>query len=162
MLNRISDTTAGTVIDVGAGEGTYAVLARHTRLDARWIGLEVHDPYIERFLLGQKYDVIVVDDIRTWRPDLIPGGYVILFGDVLEHMTKDEAVDVLRWHMERADEIMVSVPIVYSPQGAVYGNDHETHHHQYHWEEMDELLPGAESWKGHTVGRWWWKKDPTG
>lgn len=158
VYERIRDTTTPWIIDAGAGEGTYSTLARHTRLDARWVAIEVHEPYVERFMLGQKYADVIVTDVRLWRPEL-EDGYTILFGDVLEHLDRADAVELLQWHMERAAEIMVSVPIVYSPQGACEGNEHEAHLYFYHHEEMEALLPGCESWKGHTVGRFWWKRD---
>lgn len=158
VYERIRDTSTPWIIDAGAGEGTYSVLARHTRLDARWVALEIHEPYVERFMLGQKYDDVLVTDVRLWRPEL-EDGYTILFGDILEHLPRDDAVELLAWHMGRACDVMVSVPIVYSPQGACFGNDHEEHMHHWHYEEMMELLPGCEGWRGHTIGRFWWRRD---
>lgn len=158
VYERIRDTCTPWIIDAGAGEGTHSVLARHTRLDARWVALEVYEPYVDRFLLGQKYDDVLVTDVRLWRPEL-EDGYTILFGDVLEHMPKADAIDVLTFHAQRAANLYVSVPIVYAPQGECFGNEHETHQHHWHFDEMSELLPDAESWRGHTVGRWWWTRN---
>lgn len=159
VYERIRDTTTGTIIDAGAGEGTHSVLARHTRLDSRWVGVEIHEPYVDRFNLGSKYDDVIVEDIRTWRPALTD--YTILFGDVLEHLEKEEALALLAFHITQADDIYISVPIIDSPQGECFGNKHEAHLHQWTFDEMSALLPDAESWRGHTVGRWWWRKDPT-
>lgn len=156
FTHRLADTTTGTIIDVGAGEGTYSVLGRHLRLDARWIGVEAYEPYVDRFLLGQKYDDVVVQDARTWMPEL--EDYTILFGDVIEHMPVEDARKLLSFHLDRATNIYVSVPIVYAPQGPCFGNDHETHHHHWHYDEMLALLPDCEGWKGNMVGRFWWQK----
>lgn len=158
VTNRIADTTAETIVDVGPGEGTYSILGRHLRLDARWLGVEIFEPYVERFMLGQKYDDIVVADIRDWVPVL--GDYVILFGDVIEHLPRADAEHLVKWHQRFCEEMMVSVPIVDSPQGACFGNDHETHLHQWTFEEMSELVGECESWRGRQVGRWWWKRNP--
>lgn len=157
VYERIRDTTTPWIIDAGAGEGTYSVLARHTRLDARWVALEAHEPYVDRFLLGQKYDDVIVTNVRMWKPEL-EDGYTILFGDILEHLARPDAVELLQWHMQRATEIMVSVPIDYAPQGACYGNELEAHLHHWHFHEMLEVLGECESWKGATVGRYWWKR----
>lgn len=156
VYDRIAQTTVARIIDGGAGEGTYSVLARHLRLDAEWVAVEIHEPYIERFLLRHKYDEVLVADLREYEPE---GPYVILLGDVLEHMTRDEAVGVLQYHLEHASEIMVSVPIIYAPQDPCYGNDHERHLHHWHFEEMLDLLPGAESFRGVQIGRYWWKRE---
>lgn len=158
VYDRIADTTSAVIVDAGAGEGTYSVLARHLRLDARWVALEIHEPYVERFLLGQKYDDVIVTDLRDWSPIDVPGGYTILMGDVLEHMPREDAAKVIDHHLQFADELMVSVPIVYSPQDECYGNPYEAHQHHWHFEEMLELLPGAESFRGVQVGRFWWKR----
>lgn len=158
VYERIRDTCTPWIIDAGAGEGTHSVLARHTRLDARWVAVERFEPYVERFLLGEKYDDVLVTDIRMWQPEL-EDGYTILFGDILEHLPREDAVKLLDWHMARAAHVYVSVPIVYAPQGECFGNPHEAHLHHYHHEEMLALLPDCESWKGHTVGRYWWTRE---
>lgn len=157
VTDRLADSAVSTVVDVGPGEGTYSVLGRHLLWWARWISVEVHEPYVERFLLGQKYDDVIVADIRDWWA--VPDDYLILFGDVLEHMPKDDAVALIERHKDTATEIYVSVPIVPSPQGPCYGNDHETHLHDWDFDEMSDLLPGAESFRGVQVGRWWWRRD---
>lgn len=160
VYDRIGRTTAPVIFDGGAGQGTYSILARHLRLDAKWIALEIYEPYIERFVLTEKYDEVLNVDLRDWPTDEpIPESYVLLLGDVLEHMTRDEAVELLDYHKQYADEIMVSVPIVYSPQDSCFGNDHEAHLHHYHFEEMLALLPGCESFRGVQVGRYWWRSE---
>jgi hypothetical protein len=156
VTDRFAESKATTVIDIGPGEGTYSTLGRHLIWWAQWIGVEIFEPYVDRFLLGDKYDQIVVQDARTWRP--LMEDYLILFGDVLEHMPYQDAVNLLEFHKALATEIYVSVPIVDSPQGACFGNDHETHVHQWSFEEMCDLLPGAETFKGVQVGRWWWRR----
>lgn len=160
VTDRMADSNAETVIDVGPGEGTYSVLGRHLLWAAHWIAVEVFEPYIERFLLGQKYDEIIVSDIRDYK--IVAENSLVLFGDVLEHMPKEDALKVLTHHQEWADEIYVSVPIVHSPQGSCFGNDHEAHLHQWTWDEMSGVMasvPGTvEAFKGVQVGRWWWKR----
>lgn len=159
IYERIGRTTTPTIIDVGPGEGTYSILARHLRLDARWIGVEIHQPYIERYHLDQKYDEVIVGnafhlDWEQWpaRP------FTVLLGDVIEHLPYDQAVDLIHCFLRNASEIMVSVPIVESIQGEVDGNCHEAHLYQWTFEEMEAMLPGCESWQGGTVGRFWWKR----
>lgn len=153
-------TDISTVVDVGPGEGTYSVLGRHIIHWARWVGVEIHEPYVERFLLGQKYDDLIVGDVREWKPEL--ANYVILLGDVLEHLPLEDAKEVLSFHMGLAQEVYVSVPIVHSPQGSCFGNDHEAHLHQWTWDQMTGVLAGfpgtLESFKGAQVGRWWWRR----
>lgn len=159
VTDRMADSKAETVIDVGPGEGTYSTLGRHLIWWANWVAVEVFEPYVERFLLGQKYDQVIVADVRDWWAVL--DDYLILFGDVLEHLPREDAVALIERHMDTASEIYVSVPIVYSPQDACFGNDHEAHVYHWQFEEMRDLLPGCEAFEGVQVGRYWWRRDQT-
>lgn len=156
VYERIKRTTTPTIYDVGPGEGTYSILGRHLRLDAEWIGVEIYEPYIERFNLLEKYDEILVKNVLDveWPKDR---PFTVLLGDVIEHMPYWQAYNLIATLQERADEIMVSLPIIDSPQGAVNGNEHEAHVHQWAFEDMEALLPTAESWRGEILGRFWWR-----
>jgi hypothetical protein len=154
---RIARTVAPIIVDVGPGEGTYSDLAHETRPDALWIGVEIFEPYVEKYGLRGKYDEIAIADAREYAFPQRP--FVLLAGDVIEHMPYDDAVELLNRAKSAADEIMVSVPIVEFCQGEMGGNAHEAH--LYHWgfEEMAAQLPGCETWRGEVVGRFWWKRD---
>ena len=159
-VDRIRASTAPVIIDIGCGEGTYSDLARGWRSDAVWVGVEVWEPYVEEFDLWSKYDFVAVRDARELSLPDVP--FVFLAGDVLEHMPRFDAVDLLDHAKARAEAIMVSVPIVDYPQHAhAGGNPFEEHVDQWTFDEMLEQLPGAETWRGDVVGRFWWKP-PTG
>lgn len=116
-----------TVIDVGAGSGVYADLLRAeygTRVHLT--GIEPWLPYYDRFNLLAKYDAMSCRDARwitNWRYDLA------IFGDVMEHMTKAEAVAV--WQnagsQQNAGHGVISIPIIHYPQGEEEGNPYERH-----------------------------------
>jgi len=122
------------ILDVGPGEGTYARLLRPALPKAEFICLEIFEPYRERFGLDKLYDRVIIGDARTYEPDF-PAD-VVIFGDVLEHMAREEALDVLRRHCARARAVVVSVPIVPFPQGAIGGNPHEVHRDQWTYESF--------------------------
>lgn len=155
VYDRIAATTVPVIIDVGPGEGTYSILARHLRLDAKWIGVEVHRPYINRYRLAEKYDDIWQMDVRDVEWPVMER-FAAILGDVIEHLPRQDAVELLGLLKAKASHLMVSVPIIESCQGEVDGNPHEAHLHQWSFGEMSTLLPGAESWRGDIVGRWWW------
>ncbi|MFF0588425.1 class I SAM-dependent methyltransferase [Streptomyces sp. NPDC003781] len=156
-----------TVTDVGPGEGTYAKLFRPVHEGVWWTGIEAHRPYIQRFKLKstktrRMYDEIHVEDVRESADHLFHRDLVI-FGDVLEHVERDDAVALLeRTVAAGAWNILVSVPIVDSPQGEVDGNPHEAHLHQWDADDMDAVMAGlggrVESYKGSTLGCWWWNR----
>ena len=119
-----------TVVDIGPGSGTYINLIKETAnccTDARWIGIEIWKPYIEQFKLESRYDQIINQDVRTvdWH-QLNPS--VVIAGDVLEHMTKADAVTLVDRILKASPMLIVSIPIRYMPQDEhAYENPHEAH-----------------------------------
>lgn len=167
-LERFRRHQPDTVTDIGPGDGTYAKLFRPEHHGVWWTAVEIHKPYITKYKLRNtktrtdRYDEIHVMDARR-APGHLYHRDLVIAGDVLEHMERDEAVDLLRrveaagaWH------ILISVPIVDAPQGAVEGNEHETHVHHWDAADMDTVLAGlggrTETWRGHTLGVWWWSR----
>ncbi|MFK4801645.1 class I SAM-dependent methyltransferase [Streptomyces sp. MPA0124] len=156
-----------TVTDVGPGEGTYAKLFRPVHEGVWWTAIEVHKPYITKYKLKstktrRMYDEIHVEDVRESEDHLFHRDLVV-FGDVLEHVERDDAVVLLeRAVAAGAWNILVSVPIVDSPQGEVDGNPHEAHLHQWDPDDMDEVMAGlggrVEAMRGSTLGVWWWNR----
>jgi len=111
------------VLDVGAGSGTYSMLYR-SYLPGHWTAYEVWAPYVDRFDLRAKYDWIVVGNIRF----ADPGSFdIAFFGDVIEHMTKEDAVTVVQRLLLSSRYIIISIPIWYYPQEESEGNPYEAH-----------------------------------
>ena len=113
-----------SILDVGAGSGTYSDLLRKTIDPMRFDAIEVWDPYIRQFDLTKKYDHVYQVDVREFhlfRYDLV------IFGDVLEHMSLEQAKDVWGRAAQQAAWGMISSPIVHYPQGAMFDNPFEVH-----------------------------------
>jgi predicted TPR repeat methyltransferase len=113
-----------TVLDMGAGKGTYSDLLRDLvdTIDA----VEIWQPYIEEFDLHSKYDFLYQEDIRGFEPE-VENYDLVIFGDVLEHMSEEESLAV--WDAARgySKAGMISVPIIHYPQGAEFNNPYEVH-----------------------------------
>jgi predicted TPR repeat methyltransferase len=127
---QTNEPTIKTVVDIGPGSGTYVKLIREDAkccVDATWIGVEIWKPYIEEFKLEQRYTQVLNQDVRTvdWtalNPD------VVIAGDVLEHMTKQDAVALVDRILAVAKTLIVSIPIRHMPQDEhTYPNPHEAH-----------------------------------
>jgi hypothetical protein len=166
-LERFRFHLPNTVTDVGPGEGTYAKLFRPVHEGVWWTAVEIHRPYITKYKLKstktrRMYDEIHVEDVRESADHLFYRDLVI-FGDVLEHVERDDAVALLqRAEAAGAWNILVSVPIVPSEQGEVDGNPYEAHLHQWDPDDMDQVLAGlggtVDSMRGSTLGCWWWTR----
>lgn len=118
------------VLDIGVGSGTYYDVfgqANGVLSHAEWVGVEVWEPYISRFNLKEKYDILLNHDARTLNYSVFNRFGVVFLGDVLEHMTKDEAVALIDKVSKVADKVVISIPIIHLPQGEEEGNPYEVH-----------------------------------
>lgn len=108
-------------LDIGCGEGTYAKM--FPKLE--WTGIEVWEPYVERYNLRSLYPELHVIDVDRWGTDQ---DYDVCFlGDVLEHMTLAKAVVLFNRAKCWAGTVIISIPIGHFPQGAWEGNPFERH-----------------------------------
>ncbi len=101
-------------LDIGPGAGKYGRMIRKHKPDAKIIGIEAHCGYIGQYRLNQVYDDLVVgraeeilwEDVgRTWD--------CVIMGDVIEHMHKSKAVDLLHFLIYRVKAIIVLYPVKY-------------------------------------------------
>ena len=107
------------ILDIGAGAGVYREYIGRKHY---WTAIESWPPTAE-YLRGV-YDEVYECDIRDFeykkKYDLI------IFGDVLEHLTVDDAKYELARAMQWSDLILVAVPYRL-PQDAIHGNEAEIH-----------------------------------
>lgn len=118
LANISSDSK---ILDVGAGSGTYGEMLKphYSRVDA----IEIFPSYLDMFNLHLKYDTVIQGDIRNF---IFSEYDFIIMGDVLEHLTFEDATKVLEKIEEQWQSVLVAVPYMYE-QGAEFGNVHETH-----------------------------------
>ncbi|MFH8926380.1 class I SAM-dependent methyltransferase [Streptomyces pristinaespiralis] len=167
-LARFKKHRPNTVTDIGPGDGTYARLFRPEHRGVWWTAIEIHKPYVAKYKLKNTktrtgmYDELHIEDARQSKDHLFHRDLVIA-GDVLEHMPREDAVALLqRIEQAGAWHILVSLPIVDSQQGEVDGNPHEAHVHQWDAKDMDQVLAQlggrVEKMHGRTLGVWWWSR----
>jgi predicted TPR repeat methyltransferase len=113
------------ILDIGPGNGTYFNLLSNLK-KFNWEGVEAWKPYIEKFELEKKYNKIYQGDIRNF--DWTNKHYdLVIAGDVLEHMTKEEAIEVVKKCLDHSKMLIISIPVVYMPQGELEDNPFEVH-----------------------------------
>lgn len=154
VRDRVAALTATgpvSVLDIGPGVGTYAKLFAGLPI-SHITGLEVWEPYVETYRLHDYYDDIVIGDARSVE---LPAADVIVLGDVLEHMSRADAVTLWRRCGESARRaVYLSIPIVHYPQDEIESNPYEVHV-EADWNDDDILTSfsgiGAR-WRGDEVG----------
>lgn len=133
------------VLDVGCGFGKWGFLLRDTfdvmfaqRFNKPdWIlditGIEPFEKCITPIQQGL-YNRIIAKYIRECESELEKYDLVI-FGDVIEHFDKEEGYKVLDMLFKYSNNIIVSTPYGFMPQGAWAGNEREIH--RSGWKEDD-------------------------
>jgi len=119
----LSNLPHDKILDVGCGAGTY------TRMfpQSSWTAIEIWEPYVDRHSLKSLYDEIIIEDVRLLDFSKLPRFDVAIAGDVLEHMTAEEALDVFNKLRSVANIVVISMPVIYFPYKPVFGNPYQEH-----------------------------------
>lgn len=144
-----------SVVDIGPGVGTYAKLLKDLPIDTI-VGIEAWAPYVTTYRLHDHYDEIVVGDARTVA---LPPTDVVILGDVIEHMTRDQALELWARACDAATRaVYLSIPIVHYPQHEIEGNPFELHVEEdwSHEQVLDAFAGIGAWWTGSEVGVYEW------
>jgi hypothetical protein len=145
IINFMLFLKPNSILDIGAGAGKYGVLfreylelctygpserKRHIYIDA----VEAYPSYIYE-LHHCIYDNIYVQTIEDCLNEL--GSYDLIFmGDLIEHFSKEEGLQLLFKLMSHANKaIAVVTPLSDIKQGPWFGNMLEIH--KSHWKKRD-------------------------
>ncbi len=148
-----------TVLDLGAGAGTYAKLMRpHHR--GHWTALEAWAPYVAEYGLTDLYDEVIVADARWVDRDRAFDRDLVIAGDVLEHMARPEATALIRGIQARAAHLLVSVPVLHLDQDDVGGNTFERHVDHWTFDDMRAVLGAGvtATWCGDVLAYFLWRR----
>ena len=120
LVRENFDPSTTSIIDIGAGSGTYRDIFPEYTLD----GIEVYEKYINDFRLRARYREIFntnVLEFTQWKKyDLA------IMGDILEHLSVEDAKSVLSALKKAKVSVLVQIPYLYE-QGEYDGNHHEIH-----------------------------------
>jgi len=128
-IAEVADTITH-VIDIGPGSGTYINLLKYKRKilsKATWTAIEVWEPYIDEYKLKEKYDEVIVQDVRSVDWNMFSNVDLIILGDILEHLTKEDAITLIDKLVSIGKYVLLSIPIVHYPQEEEFGNPYERH-----------------------------------
>lgn len=117
----VRNTNHARILDIGCGEGTYAKLFPESEMT----GVEIWKPYVDEYKLHDLYKTLHNVDARFWEPE---GNHwdVAIAGDVLEHMSEEEALALFNKLKSCANWVIISIPFN-MPQGEWGGNPYERH-----------------------------------
>lgn len=108
------------ILDIGAGWMKYRMLLAEYTMDA----VEVWQPYVDQHKPSKFYDNVHVMEAVNFRYQQRYGA--VIMGDVLEHMSVNDAQAVIRAACENSDLVVVAVPFQMA-QHEEEGNPYEIH-----------------------------------
>lgn len=112
------------ILDVGAGSGYYGRILANQRI--KMDAVEIWPASVEYLKQSGWYNWVAEMDIRDYKYD--DGIYdIVIFGDVLEHLSLEDAVAVFEYAQTHSALVVISIPNSNYPQESLYGNDHERH-----------------------------------
>lgn len=126
------------VLDVGVGFGRWGIIVREfcdvwfgRVLPEQWSvyveGIEAFAPSISSYH-SSFYNKIWVGDAVEVFSRIDKSWDVVIFGDVLEHFTRENAEKLLLWSVNHSNYVIVNIPIGDDwDQGEMYGNPYEQH-----------------------------------
>ncbi|GAI08012.1 unnamed protein product, partial [marine sediment metagenome] len=105
------------VVDAGSGRGYYGKMISGCLKDCIVIGVEIYEPYLKAYPNLKKYYLkMILGDIREVIHEEEMYGDLIIFGDILEHLLKEDVHPLLRESIKKFRYILVSAPIGFTPQ----------------------------------------------
>lgn len=128
FIEDVKKYTPMTALDVGVGHGKVGRLLFETMEGKCHIeGIEVYPPYLAQKVLYVYYKRIHEMDVVDWMQQNVDWQKdLVVFGDVLEHLTYSNAISILHQTMYRAKLVAVFTPMAYL-QNSLEGNKHEAH-----------------------------------
>jgi len=160
ILDWVRDLELAAVLDIGAGSGTYRKLFIKNKVPciASWTAIEAWEPYIQKFNLTDLYNTVINQDIRQVDFSSIGPVDLTFMGDVLEHVTKQESINIVKHVMTISKYAVISIPIVHWPQHDLHGNPFEVHVKD-DWSDLEVKETFAQyitkSWAGEKIGVYW-------
>ena len=124
-----------TILDVGACDGKW-----HRKLP-EYKNMDAVEAYGLNLVHLSGYRKAYHADIRDFEYDHYD---LIIFGDIIEHLTVEQAQKVLEYAKPRCKDMVIAVPFLYW-QGALGGNPYEVHiQDDLTAENFAERYPGYE------------------
>lgn len=150
VMEKLREIEPKRILDVGAGNGNFGQRIKSVFGDSVVIdAIEAWEPYIGQFNLNSKYNNVFNQDARLWDDFAYD---LVVFGDVLEHMSEAEAKALWAKASSAAKYAIITIPIIHYPQGAEFGNPFEIHHEEdWNTSRILETFPGIIDYKEFAI-----------
>jgi SAM-dependent methyltransferase len=127
LVDHVHRLAPGRVLDVGVGSGKHSQLIRDSGYQCVLDGIEPTESYLTEFDLLNKYNTIFPVSLQEFIRTQPRFQYdVVIFGDVLEHLFRSEALDYIDYFLYKCNWIIIAWPNNMA-QDDYGGNAYEIH-----------------------------------
>lgn len=127
ISTHLAKLNVESVLDVGAGAGKYGNICRHIPSIKAINAVEPTSKYVEDYSLHQIYTNVYNETIQDFIINNCTSRYdVVIFGDVLEHFFRSQAIDYVDYFLYRSKWVIALWPTFY-PQDNAMDNQYEIH-----------------------------------
>ncbi len=102
------------IFDIGIGDGYWCKLVKFFFDDTNITGIELNEKWFNYCEELKIYDKIILDSIVNQITNI--SGDLIIFGDILEHLEKDDMKYVLKEAVQNFKYILINGPVGFVPQ----------------------------------------------
>lgn len=135
VMKLLIDSAPSRVVDIGPGYGKYGLMAREY-LGDKLLVLDCVEVKEGRLVTQDAiYDQVFEADARTLPGDFWEGYDIALLVDVIEHMTIEEGLELLRLLRSSGCWVILSTPKIFEEQHDE-GNPFEDHVSLWSWEVL--------------------------
>jgi hypothetical protein len=125
--SHIKKINPQSILDVGAGAGKYGKILKSISTEFKVDAVEPTLQYLVDYKLNDIYNKVHCDTIQDFAKRNSRNRYnAVIFGDVLEHFFRSEAIDYIDYFLYRSDWVFVLWP-TFMPQDDAMDNSYEIH-----------------------------------
>jgi hypothetical protein len=138
LVDHIKKLNPGTILDVGAGAGKNAKLIRDSGYTNILDGIEPTESYRKEFNLESVYNTVFPVTLQDFIKTEYKFQYdVAIFGDVLEHLFRSEAIDYIDYCLYKCKWLIIIWPNN-MPQDAYGDNPYEIHKSNFNINDLTQ------------------------
>lgn len=136
LKTHITKINPKTILDIGSGAGKNGIICRNVLPNSIIESVEPTIEYVEKYELNQKYDKVYNLSVQEYANQHASNQYdLVIFGDVLEHFFRSEAIDYLDYFLYRSKWVIIVWP-TNMPQDDYEGNHFEIHKSNFNIAEL--------------------------
>ena len=110
------------ILDIATGAGTYSNRYKTLFKNSNWTGIEVWEEFVEKYDLKNKYHRLIVHDVLTFDYTTLPKIDLAFAANIMEHMTKYEAIGFVNSVLSNSRCLIVSLPVMHLLQDQLEDN----------------------------------------